>query len=782
MSANPFPSPNPLHNGPAASMTQGQAGSPGLTPVDPLRVLRQYAWLLVATAILGLFVGAGSWYALRKYAPVYTTEAQLAISGGIADPFAPPSSPDAMSNMQMEMVSAFIRNQTIRIRSHDILNQALQRQEIQKTAWFRAFYRPDVVNADGLSDVEYNSIRAARIAAARDDLQLRSLEASQLRGSTYMSIALSARAPKEPKDLQVVLDIIIQIYIRQLGQDQDANAIGLRQTFNEERKIAQEDIRTIQEGLRQFTIENDLPNLQAQGHEAQIAYNLVADQETRLRMAAQSSHDSYKALLAAQTDGAIAVTKDMIQQAEASSPVASRDERLRVLRETRDVLLQRFLPNHREVKQVDDQISATQVERQKEFERLLREIQQIRIEESRQNAESLALQHAGILPKLEEARTKMRDLNIKLQEYTRRADEARAAMEKRDKSDQLLTEVSIMSKRSDAVRVRAQQNPVEPIVTFPPKAIITIPGITILLLGLVTGLVFLREMLDQRVKAPGDLRFLTRLDMLGMLPDASEDPSGPAQIDNVVLKDPTGLMAEAFRQIRTAVLARMDRRGYKTLMVVGAQPLSGASTLVCNLAASLAHNSRKVLVIDANLRRPMQHDLFAIPAQPGLVEVLRGGTTFDAALVRKDAAGVDVLAAGNTKDAPPEILEGPAFRGLLGQLESQYDLILIDAPPALLASDAQMLAKHADAVCLVARAMNDKRGMVARMLRTLEGHRADVLGYVLNATRSSAGGYFRQSYEDFYRYRQAATTRPGVRRRGTVPLATANANERNNGG
>ena len=98
------------------------------------------------------------------------------------------------------------------------------------------------------------------------------------------------------------------------------------------------------------------------------------------------------------------------------------------------------------------------------------------------------------------------------------------------------------------------------------------------------------------------------------------------------------------------------------------------------------------------------------------------------------------------------MLEGTAFRALLGRLESEYDLILIDAPPALLTSDSQLLAKHVDAIGVVVNAGVDKRGMIERMLGKLDGQRADVLGLILNGVRSAAGGYFRKSYQDFYRY------------------------------
>jgi len=223
------------------------------------------------------------------------------------------------------------------------------------------------------------------------------------------------------------------------------------------------------------------------------------------------------------------------------------------------------------------------------------------------------------------------------------------------------------------------------------------------------------------------------------------------------------------------MLAKTDRRGYKTVMLVCAQGGCGSSTVTTNLALSLAYNGRRVLVLDANFRRPSIHRLFSLPAAPGLIEVIRGTATIDQVIVRKDEPRFDVLPVGDAKEAPPEVMESPAFRQLLAQLESRYDIILIDAPPALLTSESQLLARHVDAVAVVVRAMKDRRGTVGRMLRQLEGQRADVLGVILNGVRSSVGGYFRKNYQDFYRYRDQL--RPSRAARGKAAVAAAKPDE-----
>jgi capsular exopolysaccharide synthesis family protein len=218
------------------------------------------------------------------------------------------------------------------------------------------------------------------------------------------------------------------------------------------------------------------------------------------------------------------------------------------------------------------------------------------------------------------------------------------------------------------------------------------------------------------------------------------------------LTNPNGLLAEAFRQVRTTLVPKMDRRGYKTVMFVSAQSGSGASAVLGNFAVSLAAVGRRVLVLDANLRQPSQHTIFNTPPSPGLTDVLRSQSDAQTAIVHHH--GVDVLPSGDASAVPPELLEGVSFRNLLGKLEREYEFVLIDTPPALLTSDCLMLAKHVDSLVVVIRAKGEQRGMIVRMLRQFEGLRADILGAVLNRAQTAAGGYFRRSYQDFYSYGQ----------------------------
>ncbi len=144
-----------------------------------------------------------------------------------------------------------------------------------------------------------------------------------------------------------------------------------------------------------------------------------------------------------------------------------------------------------------------------------------------------------------------------------------------------------------------------------------------------------------------DVKLLQNAELVGAIPDVQEDPSKPGRIEGVVHRHPAGLLAESFRKLRTAVLGKMERRGYKTLLIASGRPHAGMSSVAHNLACSLAYHGRRVLLIDANLRRPTQHKLTDVAQSPGLVDVLQNKVAADEAIVTLDAPPMSILPAGD---------------------------------------------------------------------------------------------------------------------------------------
>ncbi len=746
---------NPLTPIPPIGPTTAIGPPPTATrfkPLDPIKVLRQYARLLIISGVIGIVLGVATWAILWKTSPKYSSVAQLVVT--------PPKSflgeAQADRGMSNDQLSIFIRTEIYRILSEDVIGNVIKQEDVRATSWFKSF--------------------GGDAQKARERLQV-DLTAAPLQGTSLISLSMTA---SEGRDAQVILEALTKVYLDQLNMQMITQGT---QDLSNLRRLSDRldsELQLLGDRMRDFRQRHDLGAMKAANNEATIEYNLIVQEDSKLRLAVDRARASYQGLLQAQQQGVVLEpSPEDLQIVQADPAIRSRDERIRSLREEREVQRNRLGEHHPYIAQIDQRIEATRSERQRELERLLQELQAVKLDKAGSLAQSMEGMVKDLEPKLTAARMRMNDLSNKLAEFAAMEEQLTTTKDRKGKVEESI--YILTAKQGTEARVQRQTTPTTPELVFPRMAVV-IPGITILFLGAVTGIVFLIELLDQRIKSPTDVKLLPNAELLGVLPDGGEDPSGSVPIESVVKHYPTGLMAESFRHVRTALLTRMDRRGYKTLVVVGAKPGSGTSAIVGNLALSLAYNGRKVLVIDANFRRPTQHQMFDVPREPGLVDVLQHGASLDRAIRQVNEPSLSVLPAGTGEDAPPELLEGPQFRRMLTTFEAQYDMVIIDAPPALLASEGQLLAKHVDALALVVRAMNDKRGMVERMLRVLDGQRADVLGIVLNGVRSTAGGYLRQSYQEFYRYRSGATSKAAYGARRTVRAAAAKATNGNGHG
>jgi capsular exopolysaccharide synthesis family protein len=282
-----------------------------------------------------------------------------------------------------------------------------------------------------------------------------------------------------------------------------------------------------------------------------------------------------------------------------------------------------------------------------------------------------------------------------------------------------------------------------------------IPLGVILGLGLVGGVTFLREIIDQRVKSPSDIKLMSRMRLLGWVPDAAEDPEGKGSAETAFRDRPRGIVAESYRQLRSTLAKQLDESGHKTVLFMSGMPGSGATSVVANMALAMAAADKKVLVIDANFRRPNQHRAFGVQESPGLADVLTGARTLDAAIQKSSTPNLDVLAVGSRELRVVERLAASGKSELLDKAKASYDIILIDVAPAVVAGDGLVLANRVDASVLVVRAMADQRGMVARIRNELGEARAEFMGVIVNGVRSSAGGYMRGNIRAAAEYSKA---------------------------
>ena len=311
---------------------------------------------------------------------------------------------------------------------------------------------------------------------------------------------------------------------------------------------------------------------------------------------------------------------------------------------------------------------------------------------------------------------------------------------------------------SEAVRattLAVAQVPVEPSSPNIPRNL-AIGLLLGLLLG--TGIAVLRQMLDTKVRSEQDVRALTDTPILGIVAFDQKVPRHP-----VILRDePLAAPSEAVRRLRTNLQFIDVANRPRSIVITSSIPGEGKSTMAINLAVSLADTGARVILVDADLRRPSIAEYAGIEGSVGLTTVLIGRADVEDVVQPLGTTTLDLLPAGQIPPNPSELLGSPAMAGLLDRLTTSYDTVVLDSPPLLPVTDAAVLSKLAGGALIVVGADRIHRPQLQETLGSLETAGAHVLGLVLNKIdRREAGTY---SYDSGY----AATADP-------PPRAIANA-------
>ncbi|MEM8943655.1 MAG: polysaccharide biosynthesis tyrosine autokinase [Planctomycetota bacterium] len=259
------------------------------------------------------------------------------------------------------------------------------------------------------------------------------------------------------------------------------------------------------------------------------------------------------------------------------------------------------------------------------------------------------------------------------------------------------------------------------------------------------GLAWLRDLLDHRLKSIEEIAGALQLPVLGALPlsAAREDRAATGR---VVVAKPHSVAAESFRTLRTAIHFGLTRGEAKVIAVTSPSPGDGKSTVASNLALVMAQTDQRVLLIDADMRKPKQHEIFEVAAERGLSSVLAERRPAAELIVGTDVATLDLLPCGSRPANPVELLNNGFFAEFLDELKSSYDMIVIDSPPVMPVADARVIAAQTDATVLVLRADRSTRRLSVAARDELWRVRAQRLGVVVNAVPGRKQSNYSASY------------------------------------
>jgi len=306
-------------------------------------------------------------------------------------------------------------------------------------------------------------------------------------------------------------------------------------------------------------------------------------------------------------------------------------------------------------------------------------------------------------------------------------------------------------------------------------------------LALGVGLAFFFDYLDKSVKTLDELEQVTAVPALGLIPaelpevprlmlvresgpkgmrvkvvrSAPKAPVGRARIELISHVDAKSKLAEAFRELRTALLVSQPGGPPRSILIASTHPAEGKTVVATNLAITLAQLGRRVLLVDADLRKPRLHKVFGVPNTLGLSNYLSGAGPLRTQPVATAVPGLHLIPSGPVPPNPADLLDSDRLLQVQRDFAAQgFDHVIYDSPPILAVADPTILAGRSDAVVLVARAGTTVRDALAHAVNRLQQVKARVVGAVLNYVDLTESGYYGYSYKRYYGDVAAAAAPP----------------------
>ena len=704
------------------------APSKGGNVVDPLRLLRQNLTLFIVTGVVGLVTGVLCFVVAAGFFPSFqgVVRYQLLEEIGSADVAI------GKETRNEDTVARLAQTAAYNAISEPLLEKVVRDREVQGIAWMDQFK-----DEAGL----VNHTEALR--ELMDEIT-----ASHLKRTQFFEIKWSAG---NPDDVMALLNSVTQTYEQSRRNDRENRLRKAIDPYEVSVQQITSDIADLEnqiegdiESSEILTLENDGGSVQEDLVNRELERNMVLTQIEQF--------SGQQKQLQAKLTGFQDASQDDIREAEMDPVVMKSLQEIQSIRGALAEHRQRFGSDHPQVRNTQGMLDARIREKDRKIDEIINRnltstlsgvtnaLAQLVNTEKMLDDEIITMRTAlvestGHLSDLAKLEAKLQRKEDRKQDIQRQIDDIKAVFLRTD-SDIVTLAVPV-------------QRPTEP--NFPIWYTM-IPGVAFLLVLTVGGIVFVRELLDQRVRTTTDVLGVPGAKLLGVIPDLKDDPTDATRAETVVRDHPNSVLAESYRQFAASFRrSRLDSNA-KSVLFSGGMPDAGTTSVVLNLASTAAAAGRSVAVVDANFRRPKIAPMLGMdPNDPGLGDILCEGREIDS-VISKTSDGISVIPAGTTTSRIYERFDGEAMSEFLGSMHDRFDVILIDGPPLVVASESMSIANAADASVLVVRAYSEQRGLVARLIRQLNEQSGSFLGVVLNRPRNTAGGYFRRNYEAMAAY------------------------------
>jgi polysaccharide biosynthesis transport protein len=718
----------------------------GMTTADIWRVIRGNLWLIVSLLIIFGIAG----YLLNTYLaarwPRYSAMGLVQVHTRTGAP----TVGDGGGGEDANDLAIEIASQVKEITHPALLGMVLSdSDDIRRTTWFQKFVKH---NPDGSPMLSGDGKQLFDSEAAKEDLANRLIVAPYPSSRLILVSALCS----DPSDCKTLIEAVVNEHIKVAAHAQEITQEKNQQYFQNLTNQLNNEISEMGQRINHLQMElggqgEDMRNgTSMYGFELQtlIAEMLKADQaaadaqnkldlfnsqidsgiippEVEARYESNPAYWDYRRLV---DEAEIDLRLDE-QSKEPSSPMRrdSAEKHLQLLKEKLDGLTNELKDN------------AIAVERTE----LGSDLKSAADTQSRykQRCDDLKAKIAAISTssnELDELKTESREKREMLQHI-------------QDKLDQM----NIVEEMAGWGTVEWADGGTPDVPTKPvfPKLSITLGAALAIGLALGLGIAFLREMTDTSVRSPRDIARVGQLTVLGMIPHSDDDlQSQAARLPLVIYDAPHSMVAEQFRQVRTRLHHAASLDTTRSILITGCGPGDGKTTVAANIAAGLALNGRRILLVDANFRRPDLHNIFNLSNELGFGDVLGSVSLFEQAIRETEVPNLSVIVNGTRPSNPTELLESQLFIDFIERALEEFDHVIFDSGPLLIVSETIAMAPRVDGVITVIRARTNSRGMLQRMRDQLRQLKAEHLGVILNAVRSHGGGYYGPMIKAYYAY------------------------------
>jgi len=709
-----------------------------LTSKEVLAILRRHISLIIFLTALGLGAGGGTWYLLRKYLPRYTAATFIEVL--------PPVQTDPMDIVAAQVHKDIHYQHRLSmanlIKQQRALQELLRNDKVRATRWFERRDRDDRKAFKYLK---------------------RHLGAYAHRDAEFVEISMTCRGAEEAA---LIVNEMAQWFVAS-QQDTKRAEVGERLRQLEERKNSvQRELNVAEAALEDVRKASGITDLERpEGRYWRHTFEMKLDdlelQESELLLAIKQT----EADIANLRELAVDPLSVQIEQAIEGDPVmVMLAEQLAFQEAQLAGRLSKFGENHRVVRQTQQLIDEIKEKRKRRQTVIAEQTQQAGLENAQDRLIVLQQRLVGLQHLREEAAAKKQDLDLARVQYEQR-------LKIRDERIEMLDAIKAQIEKLRII-LNDPETPKVQLVGLapPPLEMVTsrqwwlwLPSGTIVGLLMGVGFAFLIEMANDLVRTPRDVARFLDVPLLCMIPDAAEDKLGrDVDLALAVYQAPYSVISECYRQLRANFELSSSAESWKTVLVTSGDAADGKTSVAVNLATTFVAKNQKVLLIDANFRRPglqaifrrtQAQDLEVQSSNLGLSSLLTGQCGYE--VIRPSGIqSLDIIVSGPMPSNPAELLAGPQMQQLISEQRKIYDYIIVDSPPVLLVSDAKVLAKLVDATILVFNAAATSRGAAQRAIGELRAVGANVVGCVLFAVRAMKGGYFHEQFKSYRKYQK----------------------------